>query len=387
MKNTISAKLLFLITAMVLSVTSAAENYEVRGVCHEGIYERHDDLINGKPYYRATITCESGGGGEGGGGGGGKQSEEWAMGWNSSESQWQIGKEESIGHITAFYIHKTSTGETPPEKGWYQIGGGEGGGGGKNESAPRPELAVFPEGQKMLHVFDDEMPHFTTTEGTPSAGLSHYFQLNSWNLTDDIIITPPNGFEISSDHFNTSTTEPLTFDKNKLNIVYVGLTGETPGEFSDNVTIESEGAETKNVAVEGTVTAVQEYQITFDAAGGEGGEVQNVAEGVVPTPPTVTRAGYMFMSWTPEIVAATADATYTAQWTITPYNKDTGVAYTTIQAVIDETNTLQGHTIVVPSGTYEGFTDSKGVKLDLGSSPGLCYRHLYDRDQYHHLHH
>jgi uncharacterized repeat protein (TIGR02543 family) len=60
------------------------------------------------------------------------------------------------------------------------------------------------------------------------------------------------------------------------------------------------------------------YQITFDANGGVGGEVQTVAEGVIPTPPTVTRPGYIFQHWDPTIVAATANATYTAQWIANP---------------------------------------------------------------------
>jgi uncharacterized repeat protein (TIGR02543 family) len=60
------------------------------------------------------------------------------------------------------------------------------------------------------------------------------------------------------------------------------------------------------------------YQITFDANGGVGGEVQTVAEGVIPTPPTVTRPGYIFQGWNPTIVAATENTTYTAQWLSNP---------------------------------------------------------------------
>ena len=69
-----------------------------------------------------------------------------------------------------------------------------------------------------------------------------------------------------------------------------------------------------------TYTAVWEeilpttYQITFDANGGIGGEVQTVEEGSMPVAPFVIRDGYIFVEWTPEIVAATGDATYTAVW-------------------------------------------------------------------------
>jgi hypothetical protein len=54
------------------------------------------------------------------------------------------------------------------------------------------------------------------------------------------------------------------------------------------------------------------YQITFDANGGEGGTILTVDHGTVPEPPAVSRDGYTFAGWTPDIVAATEDATYTA---------------------------------------------------------------------------
>lgn len=78
------------------------------------------------------------------------------------------------------------------------------------------------------------------------------------------------------------------------------------------------------VAVTGDATytaqwAVNTYQITFDADGGEGGEVLTVDEGAIPIPPTVSRDGYTFAGWLPEIQEANEDATYTAQWTINAY--------------------------------------------------------------------
>ena len=54
--------------------------------------------------------------------------------------------------------------------------------------------------------------------------------------------------------------------------------------------------------------------ITWNANGGTGGTTTSVANGTIPTPPTVTRTGYSLTGWTPAIVAATADTTYTAQW-------------------------------------------------------------------------
>jgi hypothetical protein len=64
---------------------------------------------------------------------------------------------------------------------------------------------------------------------------------------------------------------------------------------------------------------INQYTITWDANGGTGGTTTTVNHGTTPTPPTVTRTGYTFASWSPTIVAATANTTYTAQWTINSY--------------------------------------------------------------------
>jgi len=64
---------------------------------------------------------------------------------------------------------------------------------------------------------------------------------------------------------------------------------------------------------------VQGCTITFDDNGGMGGEVQTIAYGQIPTAPIVTKEGYAFDKWSPDIQAVTGDATYTAQWTAILY--------------------------------------------------------------------
>ncbi len=103
-----------------------------------------------------------------------------------------------------------------------------------------------------------------------------------------------------------------------------GWTGDTPLTLvkapTDTVIIDDSLANIPFVTEDGKVTFVAvTYQITFDANGGSGGEVQTVNQGSIPAPPTVSRPGYTFAGWTPTIVAATADTTYTAQWTINAY--------------------------------------------------------------------
>ncbi|NLP48933.1 MAG: hypothetical protein GX345_08360 [Clostridiales bacterium] len=64
---------------------------------------------------------------------------------------------------------------------------------------------------------------------------------------------------------------------------------------------------------------INTYTITFDADGGTGGGSQSVDHGDMPTPPTVSKEGYSFDGWDKTVVAATEDATYTAQWTVNSY--------------------------------------------------------------------
>jgi len=110
-----------------------------------------------------------------------------------------------------------------------------------------------------------------------------------------------------------------------------------------------------------TYTAVWEeippttYQITFDAAGGVGGEVQTVNEGVVPVAPVVTKAGFNFVEWTPAIVAAVADATYTAVWEEIPPTTYQ-ITFDAAGGVGGEVQTVnEGVVPVAPVVTKEGF--------------------------------
>ena len=59
-----------------------------------------------------------------------------------------------------------------------------------------------------------------------------------------------------------------------------------------------------------------QYVVTFDANGGEGGTQETMEYGAEITPPTVTKEGYVFNGWMPEVdsVVPANDVTYVAQW-------------------------------------------------------------------------
>jgi hypothetical protein len=65
--------------------------------------------------------------------------------------------------------------------------------------------------------------------------------------------------------------------------------------------------------------SVNSYTITFDASGGTGGNVQTLVYGATPAAPAVTRTGYNFTGWQPTVGAVTGDTTYYAQWSIKTY--------------------------------------------------------------------
>ncbi|HZK38621.1 MAG TPA: InlB B-repeat-containing protein, partial [Clostridia bacterium] len=100
---------------------------------------------------------------------------------------------------------------------------------------------------------------------------------------------------------------------------------------------------------------VNTYTITWDADGGTGGGTDNVDHGTVPTPIDAgTKTGYTFTSWSPSIVAATGAATYTAQWSVNSYdltfdaNNGTGGT--------GPTSTQYGTALTPPTVTREGYT-------------------------------
>ncbi len=69
------------------------------------------------------------------------------------------------------------------------------------------------------------------------------------------------------------------------------------------------------------VTPTSKYNVTFDANGGEGGWSKACTVGAVVTPPVVEREGYEFGGWTPEVAATVpaSNVVYTAVWGVNSY--------------------------------------------------------------------
>ena len=97
------------------------------------------------------------------------------------------------------------------------------------------------------------------------------------------------------------------------------------------------------------------YMVTFDANGGTGGWSRSLDYDSAITAPTVTRTGYTFKGWSPSVAATVpaADVTYTAQWEINQYtvtfNANGGTGGTSVTQ-------NYGTAIVVPTVTRAGYT-------------------------------
>jgi len=99
---------------------------------------------------------------------------------------------------------------------------------------------------------------FTTPAGTPSA--SRTYTLTGANLTGDITVTAPSGYEVSlsgaaGSYASTATAPVASVQATSGQLIYVRLSGTTAGTPSGDISNDGGGATTQNVAVTGTVVA------------------------------------------------------------------------------------------------------------------------------------
>ncbi|MBL7744956.1 MAG: T9SS type A sorting domain-containing protein, partial [Chitinophagaceae bacterium] len=111
---------------------------------------------------------------------------------------------------------------------------------------------------------------FSSTSGVPSA--EQNYTVSGTNLTNDIIVTPPAGFEVSTTSGSGFVTNPsfLTLPQSggtvNTTTIYVRMNSVTVGANSGNIDNASTGATTKSVALTGSVLASEpttQSSITF----------------------------------------------------------------------------------------------------------------------------
>ncbi|MBK6282518.1 MAG: hypothetical protein IPF54_07475, partial [Draconibacterium sp.] len=97
--------------------------------------------------------------------------------------------------------------------------------------------------------------NFSSQPGTPSA--EQNYTVSGINLTEDIVITAPTDFEISTSGgsgFGSTLTLVQTGGSVAETPVYVRMNSSEVGSLSGNISHNSSGVSEKNVAVNGTVT-------------------------------------------------------------------------------------------------------------------------------------
>ena len=170
-----------------------------------------------------------------------------------------------------------------------------------------------------------ELTAFSSSPGVASEAQT--YQVAGSDLLDDIELTAPAGFELSTDGIIYSTTLTLEQDAGVVDetTIYVRLYSVSEGSFSGNIVHTSTDATEVNVAVSGTVLPIYtltiisaDGSVTLDPAGGSyfsGTEVMLTA---------VAASGYTFSSWSggltgsdnPATITMDGDKTVTANYII-----------------------------------------------------------------------
>ena len=125
-------------------------------------------------------------------------------------------------------------------------------------------VAFTPSGLTPTITLTGTTTPFSTNQGTASA--TQNYTVSGANLSANITLTAPTGFEISTSAgsgFGGSLTLTQTSGSVSSTVIYVRLTGASAGTPNGNITHSSTGATTQNMAVSGTVTAVSTPTISI----------------------------------------------------------------------------------------------------------------------------
>jgi gliding motility-associated-like protein len=124
----------------------------------------------------------------------------------------------------------------------------------------------------------------TTDYGTPS--LAESFTVSGTNMLSEILIRPPQGFEVSTDGITFSTSTSIGGIGNVSEQVYIRLAATSPaGNYNGNIVLSS--TNTKNVNVVMPVSTVSPVPLTITA--------DNITkpEGAINPPLTLTYNGFV----------------------------------------------------------------------------------------------
>ena len=127
---------------------------------------------------------------------------------------------------------------------------------GQTTATSITDFSVTAAGVAAVAVTGGTLTAFSTVAGTASTAQS--FTVSGQNLTSDITVTAPTGFEVSTDAQSYASSKTLTQNSGTVASTTISVriaAGTAAGALaSANVTVEATGVTTANVAVSGTVT-------------------------------------------------------------------------------------------------------------------------------------
>ena len=110
------------------------------------------------------------------------------------------------------------------------------------------------------------LSHFGTVSVGSSSSVQSYTVSGS-NLTSDIMVTPPTGFEISTSDSPFSSSNPIMLSHSGGTVaattVYVRFSPQSEGDYAGTITQTSTDASTKTIGVSGTTTNLNARGIFF----------------------------------------------------------------------------------------------------------------------------
>ncbi len=179
-----------------------------------------------------------------------------------------------------------------------------GGQGGTSELMEYGQTLTSPQVTREGYEFTGWVPEVPSTVPAHDATYVAQWAVNSYEITFDA--NGGQGGAVYNLDFGASLTAPVV---SREGYEFAGWNPEVPSTVP---------------AQDATYVAqwnVNSYEITFDANGGEGGAVYNLDYGASLTAPVVSREGYEFAGWNPEVPSTVPaqDATYVAQWNVNSY--------------------------------------------------------------------
>ena len=219
---------------------------------------------------------------------------------------------------------------------------------------------------------------FSACAGTVST--SKNYTVSGSNLTSNLVITAPTGYEISlttgSGYANSLTLTPTAGTVNSTTI-FVRLTNTASGSPAGNITHTSTGATTQNVAVSGTVNplpTVATITGTTTACVGGTTTLSNATAGGTWSSSNTSVATINASGVVTGVAAGTTTISYavtTAGCMTTQTTTVTINANPTVAAITGTTTTVVGGTITLSNATAGGTWSSSNTSIATVNASGV----------------